>query len=163
MNEVPINVEPSLFEWCTWHKKPRHTAYEWLTREELIESNFNINLGYSPQLTNEEMVSHWGDVDDIFLDKNGLFLEAIAEEADGENILLVGHASTVEVAYQKLVRTKRRTSMGQHLLMHDIPYCSFIGLEKMWVNSNKWRFIENGPFSVTQSENGTFDKNILSR
>lgn len=157
---MPLNIDPSLFEWCTWHKRDPAKTFDWLTGEELSAAGFNVNQKYKPQVTSEDMMKHLEEDVKGYHNRNGLLLDAIAKEAKGETVLVVGHAATVEVAHQRLVGTKMRDSMGLHRLMPSVTYCSFIGLEKD-DKGKKWKLMDEGPFTVTHSDNGTFDKKCL--
>lgn len=159
---MPLNVEPSLFEWCMWHKCAGATAFDWLTREELTEGGFNVNLEYRSQKTAEEMEAHLDESVEEYHERHGLTLDEIAAEGEGQNILIVGHAATTEVVHQRLLGQPVRGSMEFNQLMRKIPYCSCICLERDLAKGPEWRLVQDeGKFSLTHSANQRFDSGVL--
>lgn len=51
-NEVPIKIEPGLFEWVAWYAD---SYPSWMTYEELMDAGFNPDLDYKPLITKDAL------------------------------------------------------------------------------------------------------------
>lgn len=161
-DQVQINVDPSLFEWCMSHKCAGETAFDWLTLDELTAGGFNVNKDYQSRIATKEIETHLDETVEEFHQRNGLTLDTIAATGEGQNILVVGHAATVEVVYQRLLGLPVRGSLKFTRLLNKIPYCSCICLERDMAKGPKWRLVqEEGKFSLTQLANLPFDSAVL--
>ena len=51
-DKLKINIEPGLFEWLAWYQDemPR-----WMTSEELLAAGYNVEPGYKPYISSEEL------------------------------------------------------------------------------------------------------------
>lgn len=50
--ELPIHVEPGLFEWLAWYQD---AMPDWMTEKELAEAGYNVQLSYKPYISAEEL------------------------------------------------------------------------------------------------------------
>lgn len=160
---VLLNVEPGLFEWCIWHKSSGLAAFDWLTVEELAQSGLQVNREYEPWMSVKEVEECLEESLEEFWERNGKTLDKIVEQSSGENILIVGHACTLEVAHQRLVSGEMRTMAQVNRLMHKVSYCSLIALEKDSSKANKWALVEDGIYSMTHTANQRFDASVLMK
>lgn len=160
-DEVPLNVDAQLFEWCVWHKSAGVVAFDWLTDEELTANGINVNMDYTPRMTSEDMEAHLDESVEEYHERNGQMLdEIVAEAGEGTNILIVGHAATVDLSHQRLCERPMRSSMELNRLMHKISYCSVIGLERDLAKGGQWTMME-GKYTVTHTANQRFDSAVL--
>lgn len=162
---VPLNVEPTLFEWCQlFFKSAGVSKFDWLTTEELEAGGFNVNSNYTQHMSVKELESVCKAEESVeaFYERNGLWLDEIAAAGGGENILIVGHAATVEVCHQRLKETRVRSATDLNRLLVQLPYCSFIGMERDLQKGpqSQWTRIE-GNYSVTNTANQRFDCGLL--
>lgn len=161
---VPLNVEPTLFEWCMlFSKSTGISKFDWLTTEELKSAGLNVNSSYTPNMSIRELeaICRADESVEAFYERNGGWLDEIAAGGGGENILLVGHAATVEVCHQRLKETPVRSASDLNRLLVKLPYCSFIGMERDLEKGPQWRQIEGGNYSVTNTANQRFDCGLL--
>lgn len=160
--EVAVNVDPSLFEWCMWHKCAGVTHFDWLSTGELAEGGFNVNAEYEARVTHKDLEANMEESVEEYHMRNGRALDEIVAGAEGQNILIVGHASSLEVAHQRLTERPVRTTTEFNRLVHKIPYCGLVGLERDMSKGDKgWTLIEGAKYSVTHTANQRFDSGVL--
>lgn len=157
---VPINVEASLFEWCSWHKHLGLSAVDWLTVEELQAAGINVSGEYKAKIANKEMPAHLEETVEEFQDRTGRFVEQLAGAMDGETILIVAHGPTGQVSQQRLCKKPKLTVDQLNALMLKIPFCSLLELRREGDKDQPWQIIE-GSYSVTHMANKTWDVKVL--
>ncbi|KAH8024403.1 hypothetical protein HPB51_022887 [Rhipicephalus microplus] len=120
-DDMLINVEPGLFEWLAWY--PEGTP-AWMTPAELKEHGFHINLDYKPLIETEELKHKKESVDQYYVRSFYVAQNVLKRTApEGGNVLLVGHAATLETCTRQLTGRKPRTATELVQLVHKIPYC----------------------------------------
>lgn len=160
-SEVPINVEASLFEWCSWHKHLGLAAVDWLTVDELKAAGVNVSLDYTARITNKEMAAHLEETVEEFQDITGAFVEELATRNNGKTILIVAHGPTGQVTQQRLLEKPKITADELNVLMPKIPYCSLLEMQKEEVGEKgSWKVVQ-GSYAVTHTANKTWDVGVL--
>lgn len=125
-DENKIRIEPALFEYSGLY--PRGQP-KFATPEELREANFSTDLDYKPTVTIDkiwhanETVKKYGErVQNLLkrLARTGVY----SQRADGAVLMLVGHASTVDLAIGAFKDPPRNT-LAQELINNGVkfPYC----------------------------------------
>ncbi|XP_059474408.1 ecdysteroid-phosphate phosphatase [Neocloeon triangulifer] len=154
---LKINVEPGLFEWLGWYPE---TMPEWLTYKELTEAGFRINPNYKPIVSFEELSENRESCEQFYIRSFYLTQNVIKNTADmGGNVLLVGHAATLDTCTRQILGGSPLTSQEMRGLIQKIPYCSTALLEQE--DDNQWR-LKDTPFPpVTHSSNIRFDWRIM--
>ena len=51
-DKLKINIEPGLFEWLAWYQDEMPS---WMSASELIAAGYNIEPGYKPYISSEEL------------------------------------------------------------------------------------------------------------
>ncbi|KAH7945652.1 hypothetical protein HPB49_013562 [Dermacentor silvarum] len=119
--DMLINVEPGLFEWLAWYPEGTPT---WMTPAELKELGFHINLDYKPLIETEELKHKKESVDQYYMRSFYVAQNVLKRTApEGGNVLLVGHAATLETCTRQLTGRKPRSATELVQLVHKIPYC----------------------------------------
>nr|CAI5857377.1 unnamed protein product [Callosobruchus analis] len=134
---VQVRVEPGLFEWTGWYQD---VAPDWMDVEELRRAGYNVDPTYEPRLHQQQLKE--------------------ARESC-EDILIVGHSSTLETCSYELLGRVPRQPEEMMKLLRKIPYCALTHLARN--QDGKWAVVQihSPPLSITHSTNQTFDSKIL--
>ncbi|KAJ9582091.1 hypothetical protein L9F63_003547, partial [Diploptera punctata] len=153
----PIAIEPGLFEWLAWYPD---SLPDWMSVEELEEAGYNVKQDYKSFVRTEELHDIRESTEQFYMRSFYLAQSVIKSTADrGGNILLVGHAATLDVCSRQLCGGAPRNSQEMTRLIQKIPYCSMTCVQD--VGDNKWE-LRDLPFPpVTHSNNMRFDWKVL--
>ncbi|XP_049959928.1 protein UBASH3A homolog isoform X1 [Schistocerca serialis cubense] len=158
-DKLPIAIEPGLFEWLAWYPD---SLPDWMTIEELQAAGFNICANYKPLIRVEELHDRQESVEQFYMRSFYVAQSIVKSTADvGGNVLLVGHAATLDVCSRQLTGCAPRNRADMTRLIQKIPYCSTATVCE--VSSGKWELDEPPIPPVTHSNNMRFDwKALLS-
>lgn len=153
---TPINIEPGLFEWLVWYPD---SLPDWMTVEELIQAGYNIKQDYTPVVAVSELEDARENCEQFYLRSSLVVQNVLGNTAEtGGNILLVGHAASLDVCSRELVGEKPRTPQELARLIQKVPYCSLVVVNE---NNEKWELQEPPCPPMTHSNNNRFDWKIL--
>uniref|UniRef100_A0A182M8K3 Ecdysteroid-phosphate phosphatase n=1 Tax=Anopheles culicifacies TaxID=139723 RepID=A0A182M8K3_9DIPT len=163
---VPICIEPGLFEWLAWYQDG---IPEWLTSEELIAADYNIDREYKPMTTAEKLKDHFHEKLGEFYCRNSDIAESIISSTEG-NILIVGHATTLDTCSRFIIGEKTRSTNDMGRIMQKVSYCSLAvmesdGTEDANTENNikgHWKLTVPPCDPVTHTNNSRFDYKVLS-
>lgn len=159
-NEVKIRVEPALFEWCAYYTE----IPQFLTVQELEIAGYNIDVGYVPLLSYEDLkYKQRGENLDAFYQRNHRVSE-YAVRRSSENILIVAHAANLETNSRLLLDGLDGRPMSLRNireLMEKIPYASLLALEKNEY-LGKWVVAKPIVLPLTHSRNFQFDSRVFA-
>ncbi|XP_045776612.1 ecdysteroid-phosphate phosphatase isoform X2 [Maniola jurtina] len=155
---LKIRVEPGLFEYKGWHAAKGLAPF--MTPKELHKAGYNVDLEYKPYLDMD--VSCTESIDD-FYKRNELVMHSAVKdtEAEGGNIIFIGHASTLDAMVIALKRFGREKSdyppyqVPANLLLR-VPYCALAA-----VRENPWEVVSPPCPPSINSSSGRFDWKIL--
>ncbi|XP_058449461.1 ecdysteroid-phosphate phosphatase-like [Malaya genurostris] len=156
---IPIRVEPGLFEWLMWYKEG---LPEWLSNEELVSSGYNIAMDYKPLSTAEDLNRILEESLSDHYKRNSELADQLYKTTSG-NILIVGHASTLDTCTRHAVGNEILPTIDSLQLLLKIPYCSVVAIESTNVLSEryKWKFIKPPCAPISNTKNDRFDWKVL--
>ncbi|XP_058057221.1 ecdysteroid-phosphate phosphatase isoform X1 [Anopheles bellator] len=163
---LPIHVEPGLFEWMAWYQDG---LPEWLSAEELLAADYNIATKYEALSAVEDLKECLLEKLNEFYHRNSSITEKIINATTG-NILIVGHATTLDTCTRFIVGEKLRSTSEMARIMQKVPYCSLAVMESdsaetedgIGKTMGHWRLIEPPCDPVTHTNNNRFDYKILT-
>ncbi|XP_055698016.1 ecdysteroid-phosphate phosphatase isoform X2 [Phlebotomus papatasi] len=155
----PINLEPGFFEWLAWHAHSGENVVEWCSRQELTDAGYNIAPDYQAHIPMDQLHNHYTETLEEFYGRNDSITREIVKKTSGD-ILIVGHAITLDACTRDLCGKKPRMSTGLAKLMQKVFYCSLIVAEQ--VGETEWKVTEPPCYPVTHTNNQRFDWKTLS-
>ncbi|KAH9369001.1 hypothetical protein HPB48_002653 [Haemaphysalis longicornis] len=163
-DEVLINVEPGLFEWLAWY--PEGTP-AWMSPAELKKLGFHINLDYQPLIEADDLRHKKESVEQYYMRSFYVAQGALKRTAaEGGNVLLVGHAATLETCTRQLTGRKPRSAAELVQLVHKIPYCGLCVAQEVvgsdaaggdGASAASWALVAPPIPPLTHSANARFD------
>ncbi|XP_055627724.1 ecdysteroid-phosphate phosphatase isoform X2 [Toxorhynchites rutilus septentrionalis] len=153
----PIHVEPGLFEWLAWYQDG---LPEWMSKEELVAADYNIDTEYEPMTNAEELKARLHESLEEFYQRNSTSTEHLIRNTIG-NILIVGHATTLDTCTRHIVGEKLRSTSDMSRIMQKVPYCSMAVIESA-DGIGDWKLIDPPCEPITHTNNNRFDwKNLI--
>lgn len=156
--EMSLNIEPGLFEWMGWYNE--NGMPTWMTTKELQDAGYNINMSYEP-LTSPAEVIDTEESCEKYYERNFHATKSLIDntKTQGGNILLVGHAATLDTCTRQLTGKSPRSREEMLPMLRNIPYCSVSMASQD--SLGKWK-LQEPPFpSVTNTSNKTYDWKVL--
>lgn len=174
----PINVEPGLFEWMAWYQDG---LPEWMSKEELTAADYNITMEYEPLSKAEDLKGKQQEGLEEFYQRNSDVTEHLIKSTSeyrgsdtpmvhqtdqqsplsAGNILIVGHATTLDTCTRHIVGEKLRSTNDMSRIMQKVPYCSMAVIESA-DGLTGWRLVEPPCDPITHTNNNRFDWKILT-
>ncbi|XP_022099247.1 ubiquitin-associated and SH3 domain-containing protein B-like [Acanthaster planci] len=155
LEPLKIRVDTGLFEWLAWCKG---ALPKWMTLGELESHGLNVALTY------KEMIS----ASDLNLQENcqsyykrgdTLLRREIKEHPKGD-ILIVGHASSLDGCTRYLQGLSARPALEFSKIVQKIPYCGAVALQE-YQDFGIWDLITPPFATLTHAPNGRFDWHIM--
>ncbi|XP_039232714.1 protein UBASH3A homolog isoform X2 [Drosophila yakuba] len=150
-----IKLEPGLFEWMAWYPSG---VPDWLTKSELTEAKYEVDLDYEPVQPSSELTARLKESTEQFYERNHDVILQLLEQTTG-NILVVAHATTLDTCSRQLTGGVPRSTNELRQVIHKIPYCSLATVEQV---DGVWKLVEPECLPVTHSKNPRFEWNALS-
>ncbi|GAU88894.1 hypothetical protein RvY_01512 [Ramazzottius varieornatus] len=154
---VKLCVEPGLYEWLGWVRS-EHPAF--LPPAELHSFGIPVDPEYIPIFPMDQL-DYDEDVKSYYR-RNGHVAKRVVEKYghEGGNILLVGHASSLDTCTRRLRGYEPRTHMEMNRITQKVPYCAVITCVPN-ADKNVW-VLRSPPFpTFTHGANVKFSANIL--
>lgn len=153
----PIHVEPGLFEWLAWYQEG---LPEWMSNEELVAAGFNTVKDYEPLTKIDDLKTQLQEGLEQFYQRNSAITEHLVSSTSG-NILIVGHATTLDTCTRYIVGEKLRSTNDMSRIMQKVPYCSMVVIESE-DGVGGWKLVEPPCDPITHTNNNRFDWKILT-
>lgn len=150
---IKIRIEPALFEWLGWY---HDCLPDWLTMDEFEAAGFNIDKSYKPIISVEQLDPN----EDVkqFYKRNAQVAQTALDNHKVGNILLVGHACTLEVCSRELLGQPPRYLSELSKIVSKIPYCGLAVLEEV---NGKWQMVDPPCPPITHTNNNRFDWKMI--
>lgn len=154
---VKVRVEPGLFEYKGWHMAKGLAPF--MTPQELVRAGYNVDLDYKPYV---EVDTSATETIEEFYERNEKVMQSAVKdtEAEGGNVIFVGHASTLDMTAFAIKRldqpaaARRPYQLSAQLLR--VPYCALATLR-----AKPWRLVSPPCPPSINSSSGRFDWKIL--
>ncbi|XP_030834282.1 ubiquitin-associated and SH3 domain-containing protein B isoform X2 [Strongylocentrotus purpuratus] len=153
---VKICVDTALFEWLAWCKGG---LPKWLSPAELATFGLNIDLSYKEKLTPSDL-NQKENCQAYYKRSENFVREVLKECSDDGDILLVGHASTLDSSSRCLQGLSARPAMEFSRIVQKVPYCGIIMLEE-YAEFSIWDLVAPIIPTLTHAPNGRFDWRIM--
>jgi len=145
-----MKVEPCLFEFTGWYSEG---VPEWATIEELTEGGYNVDTEYDP--FNQVGSLEFNEPVDTYYNRTYEFIRHLLDTTEND-ILLVGHGSTLEVATRQLTGLPPRPLDELLRIVYGVPYAAVAVAEKE-ENTKKWTIRRPGNLCLRHSSVNDFD------
>ncbi|XP_041470818.1 ubiquitin-associated and SH3 domain-containing protein B-like [Lytechinus variegatus] len=153
---VKICVDTALFEWLAWCKGG---LPKWLSPAELATFGLNIDLSYKEKLAASDL-NQKENCQAYYKRSENFVREVLKECSDDGDILLVGHASTLDSSSRCLQGLSARPAMEFSRIVQKVPYCGIIMLEE-YAEFSIWDLVAPIIPTLTHAPNGRFDWRIM--
>ncbi|RNA26732.1 Ubiquitin-associated and SH3 domain-containing B [Brachionus plicatilis] len=124
---VKIRIEPSIFEFLGWYDKG--LPY-FVNTESLVAFGFNIDTNYKPLLSLERLQQDENYTDYYQRSFNVTKYLSNIHQNEGGNILVVGHAGTLEVCTRQITGMPVRPYAEFNATIRKVPYLGLAMIEK---------------------------------
>jgi len=158
MTHVKIRVDFGLFEWMTWYQD---NMPDWMTKEELYADNFNIDMEYVPVTTKDELQESTKENAEQFYKRNHMVVENMLKTHASGNVLIVGHACTLDSCTRLIIGRKERPHAELSRLLQKVPYCSMAVIEHS-PSDNDWHLADPCCYPVTHNNNARFEWKVIN-
>ncbi|CAF0872694.1 unnamed protein product [Didymodactylos carnosus] len=137
-DEIPIRIEPCLFEFLKWYPVVP-LKWPFLTIDELSKNGYHVDNFYKPFYPIESLRKD--EDEQMYYTRSHFIITSILKnhELDGGNVLIVGHAPTLEVCTRQLTGGQPRVNDLKFLVLR-IPFLSMLTISKQ--SDGTWRAIK---------------------
>merc|ERR1712223_333654 len=173
--DLPIHVEPGLFEWLAWYQD---AMPDFMSDTELAEAGYNIELSYKAYISADELrdSQDQGCVEgcEAYYTRNFFVTQCVLASTEdvGGDVLFVGHASTLDACAQQLIGNEPRSTQDMMQVVRKVSYLGVAMLKEdekpdLTTNSKsehkrKWTLHEPPFPPLTHCSNARFDMKSLS-
>ena len=133
-HQLKIKVEPGLFEWLMWYM---NGVPDWMSPEELFAAGHNVDLNYKPYISAEELQNTLRETSEDYYTRNFFVTQCVLQATEsfggggGGNVLLVGHAASLDACTRQLTgRPPPVSSQDMMAVVRKVPYCSLAVAEE---------------------------------
>lgn len=132
--DTVLHIEPGIFEWLGWYQLG---LPKWFTPAELKSNGFNVDVNYKPYVSISKM--DFEETIEGYYRRSGETAWHILKthEKEGGNVMIVGHAGTLEVCTRQLLGKPLRSSPEFREICPQIPYCGLFMCQED-ISSKKW-------------------------
>ncbi len=160
--DVKLKIEPGLFEWLMLHE---NSIPQCLTHKELLDAGYNVDIDHKPYVSFNELQNVQESCDDFYV-RNFYVSQSIVKDCPVGNILVVGHAASLETCTRQMIGLAPRSTIDIMDLIRKIPYCGLVVMEEVPVadskgKETKWQLTEPPIPTMTHCSNANFDWNVL--
>ncbi|XP_070548307.1 ubiquitin-associated and SH3 domain-containing protein B-like [Ptychodera flava] len=156
-DSVKIRVDAGLFEWLAW--SPLGIP-NWMTPSDMAACGLRVDTEYKPFVTVHQLDPK--EKCEQYYKRSHIFTQNVLKlcEKEGGNVLLVGHAGTLDGCSRQLTGLSYRNPTEFTKIVQKIPYCGVVTLEEIQ-GTGIWDLIQTPFPTLTHGPNPRFDWRIL--
>ncbi|KAI4895581.1 hypothetical protein NFI96_015673 [Prochilodus magdalenae] len=150
--KLRIRVEPALFEWTKWVSGSSLPA--WIPPTELASANLSVDTTYRPHMSISKL--NVAESYDTYMSRSYKVTKDILADCrnKGGNVLMVGHASSLEACTRQLQGQTLRNSKEFIQIVRKIPYLGMCACEEQ--DSGVWQLVDPPILPLTHGPNHSF-------
>ncbi|CAL8079887.1 unnamed protein product [Orchesella dallaii] len=149
--EIPLKVEPCLFEWTKWYMG--HMP-NWMTIDEFKTAGFNIDTTYTPMIPLNEL-TEGESIENYYNRSHKLMLNLLSQTGD-KDLLLVAHGSSLDTNSRQLLGSAIRSEQEMFGVLRSIPYCGVAVMEQE-SDTQKWSLAYVPKLHICHASEHDFD------
>ena len=158
-HSVKIKIEQGLFEWLAWYKGD---VPSFMSNEEMVKYGMNVDTSYTSKVSMKDLKPNETHLEFYKRSFNitRLLMKSVGQNTG--NVMIIGHAATLEACTRQLVGGQPRTTQELTKLVQKIPYCGVcVCQESESGKSSTWDFIDPPVPPLTHAPNIRFDWRCL--
>ncbi|XP_072548242.1 ubiquitin associated and SH3 domain containing Bb [Salminus brasiliensis] len=150
--KLRIRVEPGLFEWTKWVSGSSLPA--WITPTDLAAANLSVDTTYRPHIAISKLSV--SESYDTYMSRSYKVTKDILADCKnkGNNVLMVGHASSLEACTRQLQGQTLHNSKDFVQVVRKIPYLGVCACEEQ--DLNVWKLVDPPILPLTHGPNHSF-------
>lgn len=150
--KLKIRVEPGLFEWTKWVSGS--SLPSWISPSDLAASNLSVDTTYRPHVAITKLSV--AESYDTYMSRSYKVTKDILSDCKnkGNNVLIVGHASSLEACTRQLQGQTLRNSKDFVQVVRKIPYLGMCACEEQ--DSTSWKLVDPPILPLTHGPNHSF-------
>lgn len=156
--DLPLNIEPGLFEWMTWYQSP--STPKFMSTGDLIENGFNVNPDYVPIMTVKQILAGESETLEDFYKRSHAVTNSILNSTSG-NVLIVAHAGSLDTCIREITGELPRTPNDFLKLIRGIPYCGVSMIQQEADEPSTWLLTKPPIRTLQHSSNQRYDWRTL--
>jgi ubiquitin-associated SH3 domain-containing protein len=118
---ITIKIEPGLFEWLSWYPLTKRPVF--MEPADLVKFGYPVDVFHTPFMTTEDLFSKDNESVTEYYERSFALVSHLMSETTG-NVLLVAHASSLEVCTRQLVGEPVRSPGDMLSIVKGIPYAA---------------------------------------
>uniref|UniRef100_A0A4W4GF65 Ubiquitin associated and SH3 domain containing Bb n=1 Tax=Electrophorus electricus TaxID=8005 RepID=A0A4W4GF65_ELEEL len=150
--KLRIRVEPGLFEWTKWLSGSSLPA--WIPTTDLAAANLSVDTTYRPRIPVSKL--NVSESYDTYMTRSYKVTKDILAECKnkGNNVLIVGHASSLEACTRQLQGLPLHNSKEFVQVVRKIPYLGLCACEEQ--DTGVWQLVAPPVCPLTHGPNHSF-------
>ncbi len=152
---IKIKIESGLFEWLAWCRGGYPT---FMTAQEMAKCGFQVDTSYVSQVALQDLKPNETHLEFYkrMFNITRLVLKTLGPNSG--NIMIVGHAASLEACTRQLVGAQPRSAQELTKIVQKIPYCGMcVCQESEYGRNSTWDFIDPPVPPLTHAPNIRFD------
>uniref|UniRef100_A0AAR2KIE5 Ubiquitin associated and SH3 domain containing Bb n=1 Tax=Pygocentrus nattereri TaxID=42514 RepID=A0AAR2KIE5_PYGNA len=151
--KLRIRVEPALFEWTKWVSGSSLPA--WISPTDLAAANLSVDTTYRPHISISKL--NVAESYETYMSRSYKVTKEVLADCKnkGGNVLMVGHASSLEACTRQLQGQTLRNSKEFIQIVRKIPYLGMCACEEQ--DSGVWQLVDPPILPLTHGPNHSFN------
>ncbi|XP_072049417.1 ubiquitin-associated and SH3 domain-containing protein B-like isoform X2 [Amphiura filiformis] len=154
---VKIHIDTSIYEWLAWS---RGVLPKWMTLAELTKFNLNVDPTYKELIKSTDL--NLQESCQMYYKRSDAFVKHILKEYPEGDIVIVGHASSLDGCTRCLQGLSARQAVEFSKIVQKVPYCGAVTIEE-YADLSIWDLVQPPFATLTHAPNGRFDWRIMQQ